>query len=92
MVTARGASDHSVHDSKATTPTRPYQMTPLPPIFAPSWMLLALVVVLFVIATSASRRLQRRRQGRWDVKVCDRCFTSQPPHAGYCRQCGARLG
>jgi ribosomal protein L40E len=50
------------------------------------------VVVLFVIATSASRRLQRRRQGRWDVKVCDRCFTSQPPHAGYCRQCGARLG
>jgi hypothetical protein len=65
-------------------------MTPVPPIFA-SWMMLAFVVVLLFIATRASRRLGRR-QGRWDVKVCDRCFTSQPPHAGYCRQCGAKLG
>jgi hypothetical protein len=54
-------------------------------------MMLAFVVVLLFIATRASRRLGRR-QGRWDVKVCDRCFTSQPPHAGYCRQCGAKLG
>jgi len=89
MVTAPGASDHSAHETQ-TPPTRPDQMTPT--FFVPSWMLLALVVVLFVIATSASRRLKRGRQGRWDVKVCDRCFTSQPPHAGYCRQCGARLG
>ena len=89
MVTTAGASDHSSHDTPA--PTRPDQMTPMVPSFAPSWMLLAIVVVLLFIATSATRRLTRR-QGRWDVKVCDRCFTSQPPHAGYCRQCGARLG
>ena len=91
MVIAPGASDHSAHETQ-TPPTRPDQMTPVPPPIFASWMLLALVLVLMFIATSASRRLKRGRQGRWDVKVCDHCFTSQPPHAGYCRQCGAKLG
>jgi ribosomal protein L40E len=65
-------------------------MTPIPEI-SPSWIFLAMLVVLLITATSATRRLARRGQGRWDVKVCDRCGTSQPPHAAYCRQCGARL-
>ena len=88
MVIAAGASDHSAHETPA--PTRPHQMTPLPPTFAPSWMLLALVVVLLVIATSATRRLTRR-QGRWDVKVCPHCGVSQPAHAAYCRGCGQNI-
>ena len=65
-------------------------MTPIPEI-SPSWIFLAMLVVLLITATSATRRLARRSHGRWDVKVCDRCGTSQPPHAAYCRQCGTRL-
>ena len=66
-------------------------MTPPIPTFAPSWVLLAILVIVLVAATTATRRLQRRRLSRWDVRVCDRCGASQPPHAAYCRQCGGRL-
>jgi ribosomal protein L40E len=69
---------------------RPHPMTPILD-FSPTWIVLALLVVLLITATSASRRLKRGAQGRWDVKVCNRCGTSQPPHAAYCRQCGAHL-
>jgi ribosomal protein L40E len=66
-------------------------MMPPIPSFSPTWMLLLMVVVFLIAATSASRRLRQHRLGRWDVRVCDRCGTSQPPHAAYCRQCGIRL-
>ena len=61
------------------------------PNYSPSWVLLAVLLALFIAGVSASRRLARRREGRWDVRVCDRCGASQPPHAAYCRQCGLRL-
>ena len=69
---------------------RSHPMTPILDL-SPTWILLAVLVVFLITATSASRRLARRNLGRWDVKVCDRCGTSQPPHAAYCRQCGTRL-
>ena len=66
-------------------------MTPIVPNFSPSWVLLAILVAIVIAVTSASRRRRRLDHGRWDVKVCGRCGTSQPPHAAYCRECGQHL-
>jgi ribosomal protein L40E len=65
-------------------------MTPLIDL-TPAWLFVAILVILFVAATSSSRRRKQLERQNWGVRVCGPCGTSQPPHAAYCRQCGQRI-
>jgi ribosomal protein L40E len=56
----------------------------------PSWLLIMIVAVLVIAIVSAARR-RKWMQRNFDVKVCAHCGASQPPHAGYCRQCGNKV-
>jgi len=57
---------------------------------SPRWLLIVIMVVVVMAIVSASRR-KKWNQRQFDVKVCGNCGASQPPHAGYCRQCGQRV-
>jgi ribosomal protein L40E len=56
-----------------------------------SWLIIVIAVVI-VITVMSGRRRQTMSRGKWGVAICRRCGTAQPPHAGFCRQCGERLG
>ena len=63
-------------------------MTPI--IHSPAWLLVMILVFLLIGVAAATRRRKEIQRG-FDVKVCAHCGSSQPPHAGYCRQCGQRV-
>lgn len=61
------------------------------PVIESPAVLLVLLIVFVMIAVTASSRRRRLNDRRYEVRVCGQCGATQPPHAGFCRQCGARL-
>jgi ribosomal protein L40E len=54
-------------------------------------LILILLIAFVVIATTTASRRRKLNDQRYDVRVCGQCGATQPPHAGFCRDCGARL-
>lgn len=57
----------------------------------PTWMLMVMVLAVLVVAILSASRRRKWMRRNFDIKVCSNCGSSQPPHAGYCRQCGQKL-